>query len=92
MRQLQIITAQPNDSYFVWQLRVQLHNFRKYGYSKLARILVFKHNDRRDKEDFMDQWKNLERDYPEAQFFYYEDPAGDLLRLIHPLTKALVTQ
>lgn len=78
MRQLQLISCQPNDSYFIWQLEVQLHNFRKYGYSDKARILVYKHNLRKDGEDFMHLWKALEAKYPEAKFFYYEDPTGGL--------------
>lgn len=82
LRQLQIISAQPNDSYFIWQLRVQLSNFRKYGYSANYRILVFKHNDRDKGEDFADQWRELENDYPEAKFFYYEDPDKKLLQAI----------
>jgi|SRR5581483_8483580 len=78
MRQLQFITCQPNDSYFVWQLDVQLHNFRKYGYSQFSRVLVFKHNRRKNNEDFAEQWKALEEKYPEVKFFYYEDPSGML--------------
>lgn len=81
-RQLQIISAQPNDSYFIWQLRVQLSNFRKYGHSANYRILVFKHNDRDGGEDFMGQWKQLEADYPESKFFYYEDADNKLLQAI----------
>lgn len=81
-RQLQILSCQPNDSYFLWQLRVQLYNFRKYGYSKDYRILVWKHNNRDKGEDFMPQWQALEADYPEAKFFYYEDTDGGLSRTI----------
>lgn len=82
MRQLQIITCQPNDSYFIWQLDIQLYNFRKYGYIDKARVLIWKHTDREGKKDFADQWKDLEEKYPEAKFFYYEDPSGELLRMM----------
>jgi hypothetical protein len=77
-RQLQIITCQPNDFYFVWQLRVQLHNFRKHGYSDKANILVYNHNQRRDGETFKELWDGLQEDYPEAKFFFYDDPTGGL--------------
>jgi len=79
-RNLSIISAQPNDSYFIWQLDVQLHNFRKYSYSDKARILVFKHSSRLNGEMFEDQWQSLQDKYPEAKFFFYEDPSGGLLQ------------
>lgn len=82
MRQLQIITAQPNDSYFIWQLRVQLSNFRKYGYSDRCRILVYKHTNRLGGEDFQAKWDLLAKDYPEAKFFFYEDKEGGLQKTI----------
>jgi len=82
MKELQIITAQPNDLYFNWQLRVQLHNLRKYGLSDKYTALVWKHNDRANKETFENQWNQLQKDYPEAKIVFYEDPSGELLRII----------
>lgn len=81
-RQLQIISACPNDAYFVWQLRVQLYNFRKLGYSDKYRILVWKHDNRLNNETFQDQWDQLQKDYPEAKFFFYEDTTGELHKMI----------
>lgn len=82
MKELQIITAQPNDLYFNWQLRVQLHNLRKYGLSDKYTALVWKHNDRANKEVFQKEWDQLQRDYPEAKIVFYEDPSGELHRMI----------
>lgn len=81
-KDLKIISAQPNDLYFNWQLRVQLHNLRKYGLSDKYTALIWWHEDRKNKEVFLDEWNQLVNDYPEAEFKYYEDPSGELGRLI----------
>lgn len=82
MKELQIVTAQPSDKYFNWQLRVQLNNLRKYGLSDKYTALVWKHNDRANKETFEKEWDQLQKDYPEAKIIFYEDPSGELLRII----------
>lgn len=82
MKELQILTAQPNDRYFCWQLRVQLHNLRKYGLSDKYAALVWYHKDRAKGEDFSEEWKKLEDDYPEAEFYFYSDSSGELGRMI----------
>jgi hypothetical protein len=69
MKNLVFISAQPADLYFVWQIDVQLHNFRKFGYSKLAQVLVYLKKNQKISED----WRILEKKYPETKFFYYED-------------------
>jgi len=82
MKKLRIITCQPNDLYFNWQLRVQLHNLRKHGLSGQYTALIWKHSDRNGGEMFEKEWKALQSDYPEASFKFYEDETGELLRLI----------
>lgn len=82
MKELQIITAQPNDKYFCWQLRVQLHNLREYDLSDKYTALIWYHNNRKDGEDFQADWDALKRDYPEANFVFYRDDTGELHRLI----------
>jgi hypothetical protein len=82
MKELQIVTAQPNDLYFNWQLRVQLNNLRKYGLSDKYTALVWKHDDRANKETFEKEWDQLQKDFPEAKFIFYEDTSGELLRII----------
>lgn len=81
MRQLHICTAQPDDTVFAWQTRVQLTNFRKYGYSALARILVFIPSDRVSK-GINPLWLQLEKDFPETGFFFYPDTTDILNRFI----------
>lgn len=82
MRQLKIITAQPNDRLFCWQLRVQLHNLRKYGLSKNYTALVWKHTGRQNGEMFENEWIGLQQDYPEAEIIFFEDNTGELSKLI----------
>ncbi len=82
MKKLRIITCQPNDRLFCWQLRVQLHNLRKYGLSGQYTALIWKHSDRKDNEMFNMEWLKLIEDYPEATFKFYEDDTNELLRLI----------
>lgn len=82
MKQLKIITAQPNDLLFCWQLRVQLHNLRKYGLSDRYTALIWHHKDRANGEDFHEEWLQLARDFPEATFKEYHDKTGQLSKLI----------
>lgn len=77
-KKLHIITCQPSDKYFLWQLQVQLSNLKKYEMSNLCTVLVYKHNRRLNNEGFEKEWKELEDRFPEAKFVYYEDPSGDL--------------
>lgn len=82
MKELKIITAQPNDLLFCWQLRVQLHNLRKYGLSDKYTALVWYHTNRLNGADFKDQWDKLQEDYPEATFIFFQDTTGDLNNMI----------
>jgi hypothetical protein len=81
-KELIILSAQPNDLYFNWQLRVQLNNLRKHGLSHKYVALIWEHDKRQRGEDFKKQWKELENDYPEAKFFFIKDTTGELHHLI----------
>lgn len=85
MKELRIISCQPNDLYFNWQLRVQLHNLRKYGLSDKYTALVWWHDGRKGKETFQKEWDQLQADYPEASFSFIKDPSGELHRLIRTM-------
>lgn len=67
---LHIISAQPMDRYYCWQLRVQLYNFRLHGVSGLYTPLLFMAH---GINEISDEFKELENDYPEVKFFYYKD-------------------
>lgn len=72
-RELKIITSQPNDLIFCWQVRVQLANLRKYDLSKNYVCLIRWHDKRYFGATFLEQWDELEKDYPEATFFRLPD-------------------
>lgn len=71
-KELHIISVTPSDMYFWWSTRVWLYNLRKYGYSDRARVLVWTPNDRMYIGPHP-TWKELEKEYPEAKFFFYND-------------------
>lgn len=70
------IQSVSNDLYMQWQTEVQLHNFRKFGYSSNYHVLIFVSKFRPAGEstgDDISGWEKLNEKYPEAKFFYYYD-------------------
>lgn len=72
MKELNIITVQPDCAMFQWTVAVQLYNAKNLGISQYFSVLVFKSFDERDRP-FNGKWKFLEKKFPEVKFFYYED-------------------
>lgn len=66
------ISVQPDDTKYLTQLRVQLFNFRKYGYSSNYHVLIFVPNSRLGIGE-NPEIRNLVRDFPETKFFVYKD-------------------
>ena len=75
--------AQPDDKYFAWQVEVLINNFRKFGYSDKMHVLLYKPKDR---DEWNDDFKVLEKRYPEVKFFRYEDK-GALIRAYIPILR-----
>lgn len=97
MKQLKIITCQPNDLYFLWQLRVQLYNLHKYGLSDIYTALVWHHDGRAGNKTFHEEWSKLAQDYPEANIVFYRDDSGglkDMMQKFHyiPLLRPWLLQ
>lgn len=69
MRDLKFICAQPDDTYFTWQVHLWLESLRKLGHSDKAIVLVFTPGYRQ----FNEKWKRIEALYPEAEFAYIDD-------------------
>ena len=69
MKQLKFICAQPDDTYYLWQVHTWIESLRVIGQSHKAIVLVFTPNFR----EFNQKWKELEALYPEAEWFYYKD-------------------
>lgn len=72
MRELKIITCQPQDPNFWWQVAVQCYNFRKYGLSDKMRVLLYLPHNELDM-GFDSHWRMLEVAFPEVKFFYQHD-------------------
>lgn len=68
------LSAQPWDPYFVWQIEVQIVNFRKHSISGSMHVCVWYPNDTVD----LKPWFKLSIKYPEVKFFYYKDEGVDL--------------
>jgi len=76
---LAIVSVQPDDLQFYWQLKTQLYNFRKYDLSKYYRVLLFTPYGRMPNEIFY----KLSEEFPEAQFFFYVDSGNQCSHLMN---------
>ena len=73
MKDLKFICAQPDDTYYTWQVHSWLESLKEIGHSDKAIVLVYTPSFR----DKSDKWQKIEDLYPEAQFAYYKD-GGDV--------------
>lgn len=73
MKDLKFICAQPDDTYYTWQVHAWLESLKEIGHSDKAIVLVYTPSFR----EKSDKWKKIEDLYPEAQFAYYKD-GGDV--------------
>ena len=69
MKELKFICAQPDDTYYTWQVHAWLESLRNLGHSNKAIVLVFTPNFRQRSN----KWKQVEELYPEAEFAYFRD-------------------
>lgn len=76
------LSCQPIDSYFLWQVEVQITNFRKFGVSDKMHIVVW-YPERRISE--LESWRALQDKYPETRFFFYPDEGVNLALYISQL-------
>jgi len=82
------IQACPSDLYFIFQTQVQLHNYRKLGYSDSYRVLIFVAGHRPEGESTgldLSKWYELNEKFPEAKFYYYYDNDNILNKVIRPI-------
>lgn len=77
MKELIFLSSQPNDLQFVWQLDIQLHNFRKLGLLNKYdyHITVWNNRERAGGKMFAKEWNDLQMKYraTRAKFFFYND-------------------
>ena len=76
-KELRFIAAQPDDSYYSWQVHLWLESLKEIGQSDKAIILVFTPNFRKP----TDRWNKIVDLYPEAEFVFYKDD-DDISRYI----------
>lgn len=74
IKDLIFLQCVPHDSYFAWQIEVQITNFRKFNISKNMHICVW--YPKKSKE--LDKWKVIQEKYPEVKIFFYEDEGVNL--------------
>lgn len=74
------ISVQPDEFDFVWQLEIQINNFRKWGISHLYKVLIYCPPERGI--SVTKEMKFLELCFPEVEFHYFFDPNDLCGRLI----------
>lgn len=77
----------PHDLYFAWQLRVQITNFREFGISDKMQVLIWY-----PKTGLNSLWKQMQKDYPEVSFYFYEDRGVNLGLYISTLRPHTLSQ
>lgn len=92
------LSAQPHDPYFVWQIEVQIVNFRKFGLSDRMQVVVWypdtevqKQRGEPEEPFNIEQWTVLIQKYPEVKFFFYGDSVLDIhlyIPVLRPRTLA----
>lgn len=69
MRELKFICAQPDDTYYTWQVHLWLENLKTLGHINKATVLIFIPSFR----EYNKKWDEIISLYPEAEFKIYKD-------------------
>lgn len=72
MKRLRFLSAQPAIDYYSWQVEVYIHNFLSLGYKENHIDVVAGYQ-----EDIPESWIKLQKRFPKARFFFYEDTMGE---------------
>lgn len=85
MKELKFICAQPDDSYYTWQVHLWLESLRNIGHSDKAIVLIFIPNHREKNP----KWEQVIALYPEAEFHFYKDvdDVSNLLGIYIPMLR-----
>ena len=76
-KELRFVVAQPDDTYYTWQVHAWLESLKNIGHSDKAIVLVYTPSFR----EKSDKWQKIEDLYPEAEFAYYKD-GGEVSQLL----------
>ena len=78
MKDLKFICAQPDDTYYTWQVHLWLESLKEIGEVDKAIVLIFTPANR----EFNNKWQKIVDLYPEAEFNFYKDEDNDVTKLI----------
>jgi len=78
MKQLKFICAQPDDTYYTWQVHLWIESLRKIGHSDKAIVLIFIPSFREKNQ----KWQQIIDLYPEAEFVFYKDVDNEVSPLL----------
>jgi len=74
MKELKFICAQPDDTYYTWQVHMWLESLNKIGHIDKAIVLIYTPKGRTVNK----KWDEVTKLYPEAEFNFYKDEKGSL--------------
>ena len=88
MKDFKYICAQPDDTYYTWQVHMWLESLKERGESDKAIVLIFTPKHR----PFNDKWEKITSLYPEAEFVFYKDEhdVSSLLGIYIPVLRPYV--
>jgi len=69
MKELRFICAQPDDTYYTWQVHLWLESLKEIGHSDKAIVLIYIAPGREKNT----KWQQIIDLYPEAEFHFYKD-------------------
>ena len=74
MKDLKFICAQPDDTYYTWQVHAWMESLKQLGHSDKAIVLIFTPFFR----DKNPKWQQIINLYPEAEFVFYKDEKNEI--------------
>ena len=78
MKDLKIVSAQPDDTYYTWQVHAWLESLRELGLSEKTTVLIFIPGFRERNK----KWDQIVSLYPETEFVFYKDEANEISKLL----------
>jgi hypothetical protein len=88
-KDLKFICAQPDDTYYTWQVHLWLESLKNIGHSDKAIVLIFTPKGRVRN----DKWRKIINLYPESEFNFFDDEDGKLnpmLRIYIPVLRPYI--
>jgi hypothetical protein len=74
MKDLKFICAQPDDTYYTWQVHAWVESLKELGHSDKAIVLIFIPSFREKNE----KWQQIIDLYPETEFHFYKDEKNEI--------------